>query len=137
MFDNSQWETYLAIQMVHTSFGPCLRGHNTWAGWNESLELAFSLEFLLNFDIALLEGTLKSLDWCVNCQFAELTQRGFRIHSSATLPADWSLLIIGGERRELRRLGWEVLFGDWWLVLFCFFGSLGESGNIKGIKNYL
>ena len=82
---------YLAIQMVHTSLGPCLRGHNTWACLNVSLEFAFSSEVRLNFDVAVFEGTLKSLDWCVNCQLAEFTQRGLRMRSSPTLPPVWSL----------------------------------------------
>ena len=82
---------YLAIQMVHTSLGPCLSGHNTWACLNASLEFAFSSEVRLNFDVAVFEGTLKSLDWCVNCQLAEFTQRGLRMRSSPTLPPVWSL----------------------------------------------
>lgn len=53
---------YLAIQMVHTSLGPCLRGHSTWVSLNEpSLDFAFSFEVLLKFDVAFLAGTLKSL----------------------------------------------------------------------------
>ena len=112
--------------MVHTSLGPCLRGHNTWACLNVSLEFAFSSEVLLNFDVAVFEGTLKSLDWCVNCQLAEFTQRGLRMRSSSTLPPVWSLFSFWGDKRELRRLGWEVVLGDC-RVLFCFFSSLGES----------
>lgn len=123
--------SYLAIQMVHTSLGPCLRGHSTWAGLNgPSLEdFAFSLEVRLNLDVAFLAGTLNPLAWCVNCQLAVFTERGFRTPSSATLHADWSLLSFWGDRRELRRLGWDVLLGDCWLLpLFCFFiSSLGES----------
>lgn len=117
---------YLAIQMVHTSLGPCLRGHNTWACLNVSLEFAFSSEVRLNFDVAVFDGTLKSLDWCVNCQLAEFTQRGLRMRSSPTLPPVWSLFSFWGDKRELRRLGWEVVLGDC-RVLFCFFSSLGES----------
>lgn len=122
---------YLAIQMVHTSLGPCLRGHSTWVSLNEpSLDFAFSFEVLLKFDVAFLAGTLKSLAWCVNCQLAVFTQRGFRTHFSATLLADWSLLSVWGDRRELRRLGWDVLLGDCWLPLFCFFiSSFGESAD--------
>lgn len=112
--------------MVHTSLGPCLRGHNTWACLNVSLELAFSSEVRLNFDVVVFEGTLKSLDWWVNCQLAKFTQRGLRMHSSPTLPTVWSLFSFWGDKRELRRLGWEVVLGDCW-VLFCFFSSLGES----------
>jgi len=114
------------MQMVHTSLGPCLRGHNTWACLNVSLEFAFSSEVRLNFDVAVFEGTLKSLGWCVNCQLAEFTQRGLRMRSSPTLPPVWSLFSFWGDKRELRRLGWEVVFGDC-RVLFCFFSSLGES----------
>lgn len=112
--------------MVHTSLGPCLRGHNTWACLNVSLEFAFSSEVCLNFDVAVFEGTLKSLDWCVNCQLAKFTQRGLRMRSSPTLPPVWSLFSFWGDKRELRRLGWEVVLGDC-RVLFCFFSSLGES----------
>jgi len=123
--------SYLAIQMVHTSLGPCLRGHSTWADFNKpSLDFAFSFEVPLNFDVAFLQGTLNPLAWCVNCQLAVFAQRGFRTHSSATLLADWSLLSVWGDRRELRRLGWDVLLGDCWLPLFCFFiSSFGESAD--------
>ena len=126
--------TYLAIQIVQTSLGPCLSGHNTWVGWNETLPLDFSLDDLLNFDVAFLEGTLKSLDWCVNSQLLVFTQRGLRMLSSATLLAVWSA---GGDKRELRRLGCEDLFGDWLLILLFFFASFGESGNVSEKKRNL
>lgn len=122
---------YLAIQIVQTSLGPCLSGHNTWVGWNETLPLDFSLDDLLNFDVAFLEGTLKSLDWCVNSQLLVLTQRGLRMLSSATLLAVWSA---GGDKRELRRLGCKDLFGDWLLILLFFLASFGESGNVSEKK---
>ena len=48
--------------MVHTSLGPCLRGHSTWADFNKpSLDFAFSFEVPLNFDVAFLQGTLNPL----------------------------------------------------------------------------
>ena len=57
-----KYTLYLAIQMLHTSLGLCLRGHSTWAGLNEpSLDFAFSFEVALNFDVAFLAGTLKPL----------------------------------------------------------------------------
>ena len=126
--------TYLAIQIVQTSLGPCLSGHNTWVGWNETLPLDFSLDALFNFDVAFLEGTLKSLDWCVNSQLLVFTQRGLRMLSSATLLAVWSA---GGDKRELLRLGCEDLFGDWLLILLFFFASFGESGNVSEKKKEL
>lgn len=106
----------LAIQMVQTSLGPCRKGHSTCSGLNEAfLDFEFSLEVLLKFVVALLAGTLKSLVWWVNCQLVEFTQRGFKTHSPVTLLAGCSLCSVWGDKRELRRLGWAVLLGEWWL----------------------